>query len=214
MSADYFLICILLITMQILCLLLNGKLIIMATKLLNYTTITTRSEMYTNKKLLIIELIGLLFCLLFSFLLHYFYEWSNQNQFITWFSPINESVWEHGKLLFYPYFIFSIIELFSIKNINYKSFITAKAIPLIFCIPAMIAIYYTYSGVLGANIEWVNIAIAVVIIIAMFAFSYSSYRLGWWLDGYQALAVIAIGILIMIIVFTYYPINIPLFTPK
>lgn len=170
--------------------------------------------MYTNKKFLIIEIIGLIFSLFLSFLLHYFYEWTNYNQFITWFSPINESVWEHGKLLFYPYFIFSIIELFLIQNINYKAFITAKTIPLIFCIPIMIALYYTYSGVLGANIDWLNIAIAVGIIILMFAFSYSSYRLGWWLDAYQALAVIVIGILIMLIVFTYYPIAIPLFTSK
>ena len=44
-------------------------------------------------------LAGTIFVLVLGTLSHFFYEWSNDNPLIGLFSPINESVWEHMKLL-------------------------------------------------------------------------------------------------------------------
>ena len=38
---------------------------------------------------------------------HFFYEWSGNNFFVGMFSPVNESVWEHMKLAFFPMLLFS-----------------------------------------------------------------------------------------------------------
>lgn len=37
-----------------------------------------------------------------AFLLHGLYEWSGENVVAGLFAPVNESVWEHLKLAFYP----------------------------------------------------------------------------------------------------------------
>ena len=44
-------------------------------------------------------------------LLHFTYEWSNNNSLIATFSTVNESTWEHLKLAFFPILIFGIIDL-------------------------------------------------------------------------------------------------------
>lgn len=43
-------------------------------------------------------------------LLHFLYDWSNQSIFAAPFSAVNESAWEHMKLLFFPMFIFALIQ--------------------------------------------------------------------------------------------------------
>lgn len=35
-------------------------------------------------------------------LAHFVYDWSGQNSFVGLFTPVNESTWEHMKLLFFP----------------------------------------------------------------------------------------------------------------
>ena len=40
---------------------------------------------------------------------HFLYDFSEQNPFTALFTPINESVWEHLKLLFFPLFFITII---------------------------------------------------------------------------------------------------------
>ena len=61
-------------------------------------------------------IIGTIFVLILGTLSHFFYEWSNDNQIIGLFSPVNESVWEHMKLVFFPMLFYSIIAFQSLKN--------------------------------------------------------------------------------------------------
>ena len=67
------------------------------------------------------QIFVIIFCLILGTLLHFTYEWSNYNIIVGIFSAINESVWEHLKLVFYPMFIISIIGYFIIgkKVYNY-----------------------------------------------------------------------------------------------
>ena len=46
-----------------------------------------------------------LFAFLLGMLFHNLYEWFGQNVFVGLFFPMNESVWEHLKLTFYPILI-------------------------------------------------------------------------------------------------------------
>ena len=45
---------------------------------------------------------GFIFTAVFGTLSHFFYDWSNENVLIGLISPVNESTWEHMKLLFFP----------------------------------------------------------------------------------------------------------------
>lgn len=47
-------------------------------------------------------IVGILFVSVLGVLMHFVYEWSGSNRFVGLFAPINESTWEHMKLLFFP----------------------------------------------------------------------------------------------------------------
>ena len=65
-----------------------------------------------SKKIKILEICGFIFTTSLGTLLHFMYEWSGKNSLVALFSNVNESTWEHLKLLFYPAFIFAIIQSF------------------------------------------------------------------------------------------------------
>ena len=45
---------------------------------------------------------GIIFVSIVGTLFHFVYEWSGNNILIGLFTPINESIWEHTKLIFFP----------------------------------------------------------------------------------------------------------------
>ena len=50
---------------------------------------------------------GLIFSAVLGTLSHFFYKWSGQNPVIALVSPVNESTWEHMKLVFFPILLWS-----------------------------------------------------------------------------------------------------------
>ena len=67
--------------------------------------------------LLIYQVVGLTFTALLGTILHFLYEWTNL-LFVAPISAVNESTWEHMKLVFIPSFLFSIIQSFIYKKDN------------------------------------------------------------------------------------------------
>ena len=65
------------------------------------------------------QLFGFAVTTLGGTLLHFVYEWTN-SLWVSPFSGVNESTWEHMKLLFWPMLIFAIFESFFFKD--YESF--------------------------------------------------------------------------------------------
>ena len=57
------------------------------------------------------EIVGFIATGLFGTLLHFVYEWTGGNRVIAVFSAVNESTWEHMKLLFIPFLVFTVVEL-------------------------------------------------------------------------------------------------------
>lgn len=55
------------------------------------------------------EIIGAAATVAGSFLFHFLYVWT-QNGLIALFSAVNESIWEHVKIVFFPYLIAAGIE--------------------------------------------------------------------------------------------------------
>ncbi len=87
---------------------------------------------------------------------HFIYDWSGENTFIGWIAPINESTWEHFKILFYPTLIYTVIEYFIIES-KPKNYITASTIGLFMGMAAIVAFFYTYTGILGYDISVLNV---------------------------------------------------------
>ncbi len=161
-----------------------------------------------NKKTLYFEIGSLVFCLVFGTLNHFIFEWSGDSLLVAPFVPVNESVWEHGKLLFAPFLLYAVVEYFFLKdNPNY---LFAKALPLVVSIPLMIIAFYTYTGILGYNITALDITLAMAIIIAMNVVSYKLLTSGKEYSS-KTLTVLVAIILGMIILFTFLPPQINLF---
>ncbi len=102
--------------------------------------------------------IGFVFVSVFGTLLHFLYEWTGDNRIIGLFSPVNESIWEHMKLFFFPMLLFTIImSYFNILQTYYPALVSALLIGLhvgTWFIPFS---YYTYSGILGQSITFVDV---------------------------------------------------------
>lgn len=64
---------------------------------------------------------GFVFTAIAGVLLHFLYDWTNQSIIVASFSAVNESIWEHMKLLFFPMFVFALIEYKFIGK-NYENF--------------------------------------------------------------------------------------------
>ena len=89
--------------------------------------------------------------------LHYLYDLTNQSILAAPFSGVNESIWEHMKLLFFPLFVFALLQSRSFRDRPdfwcVKLTGTAAGlllIPVLFC---------TYNGTFGKSPDWFNIAI-------------------------------------------------------
>lgn len=91
-------------------------------------------------------------------LLHFTYEWSGCNSFVGLFSAVNESIWEHMKLLFFPSAVIS-AAAYPFFRQKYPPFLTCCAFASVIAMFFQTAFYYTYSGILGKDVPWVSIAI-------------------------------------------------------
>ncbi|MBE6608958.1 MAG: hypothetical protein E7633_10450 [Ruminococcaceae bacterium] len=90
-------------------------------------------------------------------LLHFLYEWTGESIFVSLFSGVNESTWEHMKLLFVPMFIYAVLESLFFKD--REDFWCIKARGIILGITLIPILFYTYNGVIGTSPDWINIAI-------------------------------------------------------
>ncbi len=89
---------------------------------------------------------------------HFVYEWTGKPYLIGLFFPVNESTWEHLKLLFFPSLIYFAVVYFTLKE-KPKNYISATAISIIAGMLSIVVMFYTYQGVLGKNIDFLNILI-------------------------------------------------------
>ncbi len=90
-------------------------------------------------------------------LLHFLYEWSGESIFTAPFSAVNESTWEHMKLLFFPMFFFALIQSRFFEE--RKDFWCVKLKGILLGLILIPMIFYTYNGVIGPSPDWINIAI-------------------------------------------------------
>ena len=90
-------------------------------------------------------------------ILHFLYDWLGGAVWIAPFSGINESTWEHMKLLFWPMFIFALVQSIFFKD--REDFWCIKGRGVLLGLILIPVIFYTYNGVIGKSPDWINITI-------------------------------------------------------
>ena len=76
------------------------------------------------------EIVGFAVTGLVGTLLHFVYGWSDGSRVAAAFSAVNESTWEHMKLLFLPYFVFAVVE-FIVFSEAFRNFFAVKAVSIL-----------------------------------------------------------------------------------
>ena len=108
------------------------------------------------------QMLGFIFTGVGGTLLHFLYDWTGQNPVVGAFSAVNESIWEHMKLLFFPMLVFSFLEYTRVGK-DYPNFWCVKLFGSALGILAIPVLYYTYTGALGVEVDWFNIAIFYIV---------------------------------------------------
>ena len=142
-------------------------------------------------------------------LLHFLYDLSNKSVAVAWFSAVNESIWEHMKILFFPMFVFAILEWIYFRG-KYKSFWSAKLVGITIGVALIPVIYYTYTGVFGISKGWINISIYFVCAFVSFWVECKIIDKDFYIHPFMAIFVLCI-IAFVFGLFTFNPPQIPLF---
>ena len=103
------------------------------------------------------QLVGFAVTSLLGTLLHFLYDWLGKAKWIAPFSGVNESTWEHMKLLFWPLFLFAVVEYFFFRE--RENFWCIKLRGTLLGLVLIPVLFYTYNGVIGTSPDWINIVI-------------------------------------------------------
>ena len=157
------------------------------------------------------QFVGFVFTSVFGTVLHFLYNWTGKSILIAPFSAVNESIWEHMKLLYFPMLIFAFFQSRFFKS-QYKNFWCAKLFGFLTGLILIPVLYYSYTGILGISADWFNILI--FFIAAAMAYIVETNILKnnkrCLLPSNTSLGIIIV-IGIIFVIFTFVPIKIPLF---
>ncbi len=148
-----------------------------------------------------LTLIGVLVVSALGTLFHFLYDWMPIFLF-----PKNESIFEHMKLILFPFLLYFIGCMFFFKGDKmalFSSFVSA----ILTSILVVIVSYYTYSGFIGKNIDWVNILIYFISIGVGFVWIYQKKTL----VSFSNSVIFLLMLLILVGVFSFYPPNLSFF---
>lgn len=165
-----------------------------------------------GKRLFRQEALSALAVLAAGALLHFVYQWSGSSPVAGAFSAVNESVWEHMKLVFAPLFLLTMGQVFFLGR-TWPNFLAARSISVLLGTLLVPVLYYTYSGAAGIHVLWADILVFALSVLAVFLLESRLLHRGSMEAGWsQAAGLLALWALAFLFVFwTYRPPHIPLF---
>lgn len=104
------------------------------------------------------QMVGFIFTAVAGTLLHFLFDWSGGNVVAALVSAVNESIWEHLKLLFYPMLLLAVVEYFYWGR-EEESFWCIKLLGSLLGFLLIVTVYYTYTGALGVKADLFNITL-------------------------------------------------------
>ncbi|HIR20274.1 MAG TPA: hypothetical protein IAB33_08325 [Candidatus Pelethomonas intestinigallinarum] len=158
------------------------------------------------------QLGGFLFVCAAGTALHFLYQWSGESVAAAPFAAVNESVWEHMKLLFWPMLLWAGAERAVLGGYS-RGFWPAKALGTLLGLALIPALYYTYTGALDVSVMWVDIAIFFVAAAAAFLAETRMLARDWRCRGGARASALVLLLLLSaaFVLCTFVPPRFPLF---
>lgn len=119
------------------------------------------------------EAVGCIVIFLLAVFLHFAYELTDHSTLAILFGSVNESVWEHVKIISAGYMGYALFELLWIK-VPFHRYVVAKCLGLYLLMGGVIGVYYGYTLFTGHNILWVDIVSSFLLVVSV---QFISYRL-------------------------------------
>ena len=150
----------------------------------------------------------MVFIIILGTLLHFTFEWSAFQPIVGVFSAVNESVWEHLKIAFWPSLLYAIL-VYRYLNKKTNNFFFAKTIGIYAIMIIIPVIFYAYTIFIEHNLTIDVLSFIFAIILGqLVSFKLLTFKkLPKNLISLVALIILAIAF----IVFTFYPPQIQLF---
>lgn len=163
-------------------------------------------------------ILGCILAILLGVILHFAYDFLNRPFIFGLFTPINESIWEHLKLILVPMTTFGIIYTFIYRNNKYMSYnfwyILTKTI--IWSMVIIVFGHYGYKCIFKSVPDYINILIYIIAMIIGFYMIYTKVK-NINIDDKNIKNKNSTGIITLIlmyllfIIFTIYPPQVELF---
>ena len=111
---------------------------------------------------------------LLCFLTHFLYEWL-PNPFFAIFFPVNESIWEHMKMIYTTILLYGIIEYFILKKFkkNPNNYILSIFLKSIIAVPIFLIIFLPIYYNFGENM----IITFILLFITLLITNYIGYKI-------------------------------------
>jgi hypothetical protein len=170
-----------------------------------------KDRMVKNRKVLALEIVGTIFIILLGSILHFTYALSGNNLLVGFFSAVNESVWEHLKLAFWPSLLWMLIMMTQLRN-AINNFLPAKVFGTYVMVAFIPAVFYSYTAFTGESIFAIDIATFVVAVIVGQLVSYQLYKYRTLPRSADKIAIVAMILLAAAFIsFTFYAPHLPIF---
>lgn len=155
------------------------------------------------------KLMGFAVSSLLGTLLHFLYDLTGGSALAAPFSGVNESTFEHMKLLYFPMLLFALVESLYFRERG--DFFCVKLRGTLLGLTLIPVLFYTYNGAVGRSPDFLNIAI--FFLSAALAYLYEAKQLlrrEKPCKGRLALSLLLL-IGVLFVVFTWNPPKIGLF---
>ncbi len=157
------------------------------------------------------KIVGVFISMILSVILHYLYEWF-PNSITSLIAPVNESVWEHMKLIVSANLLFGIMEYIILKKkkIEYNNLLLAYAITSVLGVILYLLFYIPLNDFFGYK-GYITVILLFIIFTIMGIINYYLLKKNKITCGKE------IGILLIIVTyyvfgyFTYHPPKLNLF---
>ncbi len=163
-----------------------------------------------KKSLSFWQFAGFVFTGVVGTLLHFLYGLTD-SAIVALFSAVNESTWEHMKILFFPMLAFAIFESRYFAK-DYENFWVSKLIGILLGLVVIPTLYYTYTGALGVLADWFNVLIFFIAAAVTFLTETRLMKSNKNFCLSKTVAIVMLCIIaVLFFVFTFIPPDIPLF---
>ena len=143
---------------------------------------------------------------------HFLYDWTGGSSFAALFCPINESPWEHLKLLFFP-FLFVTLWTAALCRFRDRRFFYCRFLGVVCGMAFILISFYTYTGIWGTHVLILDLLIFFLSVVLSFSAARFFFRALKQIPSANVIFTLWGAGIFFFFVFTCFPPGIPLFFP-